>query len=176
VRDWIDAALDIMVEEGVSGVKIQRLCERLGVTKGSFYWHFDDLDAFLEEVARHWLDGDGVLPKGTKLGPAGNPDRNLLLAMQAFTEPRWRSLARAMRDWSQRDERARASMAAMDRSMVGLLEAAFEGLGFSGADSELRAKILYYVGVGFSHVGPLGGDGGADEQLEAVLNVLARQP
>jgi len=176
VQDWIDAALDIMVEEGIGGVKIHHLCERLGVTKGSFYWHFDDLDAFLDALAKHWLDGDGALPAGAKLGPDADSGRNLLLAMDALTDPRSRSLARAMRDWSQRDERARASMAAMDRSLVALLEGAFEDLGFTDAESRLRALILYYVGVGFTHVGPLGNGGRSDEQLEAVLAVLARKP
>ena len=57
VTDWITAGLELLSREGISGVKIQRLCERLNVTKGSFYWHFTDLDAFLGAMAKHWEDG-----------------------------------------------------------------------------------------------------------------------
>src|SRR5262249_49905429 len=60
VDDWIQAALDIMASEGIGGVKIQRLCEHLGVTKGSFYWHFTDLDGFLDMVAEQWRRGEGT--------------------------------------------------------------------------------------------------------------------
>ena len=57
VNDWITAGLELLADDGIGGVKIQRLCERLGVTKGSFYWHFTDLDAFLGAMAKHWEDG-----------------------------------------------------------------------------------------------------------------------
>jgi AcrR family transcriptional regulator len=174
VDDWIGAALDIMVEEGVSGVKIHRLCERLGVTKGSFYWHFTDLDTFLEEVARRWSHDGSVLPPGVKLGPRGDPYGDLMSVMQAYVHPRNRDLSRAVRDWSDRDDRARLSMAAVDQTVLQLLQGAFTELGFGPEDSALRAKVLYYVGVGFGHVGLLGDGGGAVEQVEAVLAILTR--
>ena len=52
--DWVRAALDTMVDEGIGGVKIQRLCDRLGVTKGSFYWHFADRDALVAAALAVW--------------------------------------------------------------------------------------------------------------------------
>jgi AcrR family transcriptional regulator len=52
--DWVRAALDVMVEEGIAGVKVPRLCERLGVTKGSFYWHFEDRAALIAAALDEW--------------------------------------------------------------------------------------------------------------------------
>ena len=46
VGDWIRAGYDIMAEEGLKAMTIDRLCRRLGVTKGSFYWHFTDMKAY----------------------------------------------------------------------------------------------------------------------------------
>jgi AcrR family transcriptional regulator len=43
---WIQAGFAIIAEEGMQALKIDRLCQRLGVTKGSFYWHFDDMPAY----------------------------------------------------------------------------------------------------------------------------------
>ena len=63
VDDWVAAELAIMAAaDGVGGVKIHRLCDRLGVTKGSFYWHFRDLDRVSwQAVARRGSDpGDGA--------------------------------------------------------------------------------------------------------------------
>ena len=65
-------------------------------------------------------------------------------------------------------------MAAMDRTMLQLLQQAFRDLGFEADESELRAKILYYVGVGFVHVGPLGTASAVSEQLSAVFALLTR--
>ncbi|MFA9270109.1 MAG: TetR/AcrR family transcriptional regulator, partial [Baekduiaceae bacterium] len=44
VDDWVACALEVLADEGVAGIKIPTLCKRLGVTKGSFYWHFSDLE------------------------------------------------------------------------------------------------------------------------------------
>lgn len=62
--DWVDAAFDLLVREGASGVKITRLCEELGVTKGSFYWHFDDIDALMTTIADRWCDAQNDTARG----------------------------------------------------------------------------------------------------------------
>ena len=45
VDDWIEAGYALLADEGIEALKIDRLCGRLGVTKGSFYWHFTDMAA-----------------------------------------------------------------------------------------------------------------------------------
>jgi AcrR family transcriptional regulator len=52
--DWETAALDALAEHGLSGVAIEPLARRLGVTKGSFYWHFADREALLAAALAHW--------------------------------------------------------------------------------------------------------------------------
>ena len=46
VHDWIQAGYAILAEEGHQGAEIDRLCERLAVTKAAFYWHFTDMAAY----------------------------------------------------------------------------------------------------------------------------------
>jgi AcrR family transcriptional regulator len=170
--DWVRAALDVMVEEGIGGVKIQRLCTRLGVTKGSFYWHFADLDAFLGEVARQWAEDGAQLPGS--LDGAEDPEARLLLAMKLFADPRNRNLARAMRDWAQHDERARNAIHKADEAMFEQVKAALAHRGFDDAEAEVRAKILYYSGVGYAHVGTLGRKDSAEAQLRRTWELLTQ--
>ena len=171
--DWLRAALDIMVDDGISGVKIQRLCDRLGVTKGSFYWHFADLDAFLGELARRWAE-DGARLQG-KIGLGADPGSNLLQAMRIFSDRRNRNLARAMRDWAQNDERARAAIRKSDQALFERVKEVMASLGFDDAEAEVRAKILYYAGVGFAHVGSLGKRPSAQDQQAAMWEILTRR-
>ncbi len=51
---WADAALDAIAEGGVEALAVERLARGLGVTKGSFYWHFDNRNALLEAALRRW--------------------------------------------------------------------------------------------------------------------------
>jgi len=51
---WADAALEVVSESGVAAVGVEPLARRLGVTKGSFYWHFKTRDDLLLAAAERW--------------------------------------------------------------------------------------------------------------------------
>src|SRR5690606_3393574 len=52
--DWAQAALDLVAEQGIAAVAVEPLARRLGVTKGSFYWHFPSRDALLQAALERW--------------------------------------------------------------------------------------------------------------------------
>lgn len=52
--DWIDAALDVLLNEGPDAVSVQPIARRLGATKGSFYWHFSARDELLRAALARW--------------------------------------------------------------------------------------------------------------------------
>jgi AcrR family transcriptional regulator len=53
-EDWLRAARLALLRGGVEAVRVERLARDLGVTKGSFYWHFKDRDELLEFLLREW--------------------------------------------------------------------------------------------------------------------------
>lgn len=53
-EDWLTAALNALARTGVSGVSVDPLAKELGVTRGSFYWHFQDRDALLAQALDLW--------------------------------------------------------------------------------------------------------------------------
>ena len=52
--DWLQAARLALLHGGVEAVRVEKLARNLGVTKGSFYWHFKDRDELLELLLREW--------------------------------------------------------------------------------------------------------------------------
>ena len=54
VDDWVAAGFEILAEEGTTALKIDRLCSRLAVTKGSFYWHFTDIAGYRATLIEAW--------------------------------------------------------------------------------------------------------------------------
>jgi AcrR family transcriptional regulator len=173
VEDWIAAAIAIAVDQGVAGIKINRLCERLGVTKGSFYWHFTDLDALLDAVAERYGSGRDVTRRRLLELADVDPHERLVQTLLAFIPHELGRLDSAMRAWAQTDERARAAVASSDSYIFGYLETCFRDMGFDGDAADLRAKSLYYSGIGFSVVGPLGRRG-AQRQLRELAEIFSR--
>lgn len=54
-HDWVEGAWEMLGERGIDRVRVEPLAKRLGVTKGSFYWHFKDRDELLEALLDRWF-------------------------------------------------------------------------------------------------------------------------
>jgi len=52
--DWADEALVAIARGGLSAVAVELLAAQLGVTKGSFYWHFADRAALIQAALDRW--------------------------------------------------------------------------------------------------------------------------
>src|SRR3954452_8237602 len=61
--DWEQAALETLAESGLGAVAVESLARRLGVTKGSFYWHFPTREALIKAALERWerRDEDEVM-------------------------------------------------------------------------------------------------------------------
>ena len=53
-KKWLEYALEILIKEGNTKLRIDHLVRCMGVTKGSFYWHFKDRDDFILSLVEHW--------------------------------------------------------------------------------------------------------------------------
>ena len=176
VTDWVTAGLELLAEEGISGVKIQKLCERLGVTKGSFYWHFTDLDAFLGAMAKHYEDGARIFRDQFTAMAGQDAEKTLTDSVMFSFDNHLGRMERAMRDWARIDPRAKEAIKASDRLAFAAIAESFELLGFTKEEADIRAKTLFYAGVGFGDVGPgLGDQRDPHRQLKAMMELLTRR-
>jgi AcrR family transcriptional regulator len=155
-EDWLNAGLKLLADDGLAGVKIDVLAGRLGVTKGSFYWHFDGLPAFLDALADHWCARRDADVEAFPLSAPAEPAGRLMYLMERISDRAAWNLERAIRAWAYSDPRLQAHVAALDKWAFGQVRDCFEQLGFAGIDADIRAKTLYYAGIGFVHTGSLG--------------------
>lgn len=151
VDDWTERALAIVMEEGVGAIKINRLCKDLGVTKGSFYWHFSDLDALLAAIAQRWAaETREILSSLGELQGLPPLERIRAMALRLIDDRSW-SVERALREWAKGDAVVAAVVVESDQFVFELVQDALLELGHSAQDARLRAGLLVYAGIGFAH-------------------------
>jgi AcrR family transcriptional regulator len=152
VDDWISAGYAILAEEGIKALKIDRLCERLGVTKGSFYWHFSDMAGYRSALVQSWAElRDEDRRQFEKLTTL--PPRERLSRMIAsLVSPRQWTLERAMREWARTNDTVAASVKASDRRVLSVVRQSFTDYGFDPDDADLRASAFFAAGIGFMHL------------------------
>jgi AcrR family transcriptional regulator len=157
-RQWIDAAVAHLVKANVDDIRIEELSRELGVSKGSFYWHFRNRDHLLDRVLEHWLDRATVRTSRWARGGTSAPERLLrILSLPARTPPEKRGadLELAIRSWARRDERAAEMVRKVDQKRAEFLTEVMQELGFSGEEVQRRAAIAqsFMLGDAFLKLG-----------------------
>ena len=174
VDDWIDAGLELIAEEGLRSVKIDRLCSRLGVTKGSFYWHFSDLQGYFDALAEAWAEEQRSSHASLEALRDLEPEERLASMMRHLTGPRHWILERAMREWARWDADVAGQVRASDRSIYREVRRAFLDAGLAPKEAGLRARAAFVLGVGFIHVAERAPTEAETRENEHILELLMR--
>lgn len=148
-QDWIRAAATELARGGVESVRVEPLAKDLGVSKGSFYWHFPDRDALLDAVLEGWRKrGTQAVIAAVEAASSTPQDRLRALMDEAHTTRGHEGFEVAVRAWAATDERARAAVVDVDRARVGYVTELLEAAGFPLADARRRAELLYRALLG----------------------------
>jgi AcrR family transcriptional regulator len=147
---WAAAALDALEEGGLAAVAVEPLARRLGVTKGSFYWHFKTRQELIGATVARWerLHVDGPLDR---LAAVADP-RERLLGLLAAAGGKPPSIFIRMLEGVEEPVVAAAVARAAQRR-VDFLAKAFRELGHSRGRARRQALLAYSVYVGRAHLG-----------------------
>ena len=173
-RAWIEAAIATMGLSGVDAVRVEGLARQLGVTKGSFYWHFKDREALLTAVLDEWESG-GTLAIIAAVDSVHGSARTRLLQLWNLTNV-GDGLAGelAIRDWSRRDPAVAERVARVDDQRMAYVRALFAELGVPAQEVEARAMLLYSLLLGTYFIAAKHGRRGRKRVLDDALQFLLR--
>ena len=147
-NDWLDQGLRTLAKSGFTALKAEPLAKAMGVSRGSFYWHFADVDAFHAAILQHWREvAVEQIIAGIEAAP---PDQSPIeqLLRRAFS--RRPALEGAIRSWATHDPVARAAVEAVDRRRLGYVESLLGASGLAAAVARARAQVLYWAFLGFA--------------------------
>lgn len=148
--DWLLAALEVFVAEGIDAVRITRLANDLGVTRGSFYWHFADRDDLIDALVAYW--------RGKNTQAIVNAMKNAVSVSDGIFElfetcldadlfdPR---LDLAIREWARRSDVIRAAVDEADTTRVQSITDFFARFDYPMPQAFIRARVVYFAQIGF---------------------------
>ncbi|WP_139820860.1 TetR/AcrR family transcriptional regulator [Krasilnikoviella flava] len=145
--DWVRAAARRLAADGVDAVRVEPLARELGVSKGSFYWHFSDRDALLGALLEYWREAGtaGVISQVEDEAGTDPADRLRRLARLVFAHAD-KGFDGAVRAWAAREGRARDALRAVDDVRVAYLVRLVTDAG--APDADRRAAVLYRTLLG----------------------------
>ena len=171
VDDWIAAGLKALAAQGFTALKADPLAKAMGVSRGSFYWHFADLGAFHDAVLKRWREiaAERIIADVEAEG-AGDPLASLLrTTFGARLE-----LERAVRNWAAFDPAAQVAVRAIDRRRLDYIEGLLEKRGLKTPQAQARAQILYWTFLGFALSSPSLSAARLQPLLDELLQMIGR--
>jgi AcrR family transcriptional regulator len=146
---WIEAAMRALAAGGPDAVRIEALAKVLGVSKGGFYWHFDDRRALIEETLDSWEKSGTEDVIATVDGEPGEPQTKLrrLFDLAPSAKDLF-AVELALRDWSRRDQDVAARLQRIDAHRMAYLRSLFAQFLEDEDDVEARAMLAYSLFVG----------------------------
>lgn len=167
-KNWLDAGLSALASEGQEGLRVMAIAQRLGVTKGSFYWHFKNLEDYQSALLETWEQGhtqDAIACVESMGGDAATKLRKWFIGSIAsdFT------LARAMRSWSLNHRQACEIQARVDQKRIDYLDKLLRDVGWKKDQATTLGHWAYWAWVGYS---TLEGPRITEQQADLILSVL----
>jgi AcrR family transcriptional regulator len=147
-RDWLDQGLKTLASDGFTALKAEPLAKAMGVSRGSFYWHFADIGAFHAAILKRWREVAAEQIIANLEAHKGNDNPLELLLRQAFGGRL--VLEKAVRTWATLDPVARSAVQAIDRRRLGYVESLLGAAGLSADAARARAQIIYWAFIGFA--------------------------
>jgi len=153
--DWLDAAFRAAIEGGFSSVRVLSLANTLGVSRGSFYWHFADHAELVGALIDRWYQRTIAMNQEAINIDPGDPTARILRildgAIAHSVEDREHDrFEQALRSLASTDSAVAASLERVDRARLQLLHSYyFQLVHDDEAARELAA--LFYLAVVGSH-------------------------
>lgn len=167
---WIDEGLRALAAGGPDAVRIELLARALGVTRGGFYWHFDDRRALLDDILDAWerTSIDEVIERVGGDDPRATLRR--LFGVASATDGLL-TTDLAVRDWARRDDGVAERLRRVDNRRMDYLRAVFGAFCADPDEVEVRSMLAFSLWIGNRFIAA---DHGARSRADVLDLVLRR--
>jgi AcrR family transcriptional regulator len=151
-QDWIDRGLEVLAKSGVEAVRVEPLAKLMGVTKGSFYWHFKNREDLLEAIVQDWIafQTNSIIDRVEHIDSDATSKLRYLFELAIEDDGR---VENAIRAWAMNDAKVANVLAEVDRRRLEYTRDLFLAVGFEPLEAMVRARMIYYSLVGESTLG-----------------------
>ena len=166
-EDWLNVALDVLMSDGVELVKVMVLAELLDVSRSSFYWYFKSRQHLLDALLEVWEGTNTAALVTQSQAPATTITQACCNVFRCVVNPALfnTQLDFAVRDWARKSGSVRRVLDRSDSKRHNALKAMFERFDYAPVEAEARARILYYMQIGYN-------DADLHEPMEARMRLL----
>lgn len=140
---WLKAALEVLARDGQAKLNVEKLAASLGVTKGSFYHHFQGKEDFVKRLIAYWEEEFTYRQRAALEASKAPPCERLFQIMFAVQRERLTRYDIAFRSWAAQDSAVAEAVRRVDATRFEAIKAIFAEIGFE--EEELHERTLVWL-------------------------------
>jgi AcrR family transcriptional regulator len=171
-QDFINESFELIAEAGTAdALTIDSVCLRLGVSKGSFYWHFKGRDSLIDGLVEAWSGNFHVAIHSAIEAQTADNGRTVIEEISDYwLSSNMSKLDQVMRHWAQHDERVYNAVRRADELLLDFLKDNIRSLGYGEEDAYRRARLMMAIGIAEPMLAHLPKAGTDDKELQWILD------
>ena len=138
---WLAEALEVLAEDPAH-LRVDQLAERLGVSKGSFYWHFENREDFVRALADYWKKTETQVVVDALAGIDGSPEERFRMMLRIITEHRLAKYDLAVRAWARIEPHITPIVREVDEIRMRTVRGLFAEMGFADPELSVRTRVF----------------------------------
>lgn len=140
--EWLQTALKVLSDEGVEGLKVERIARRLGISKSGFYWHFQDREDLRNQIIEYWAHEYTEVVSRNPEFLKGSPRDRLKRIMEMIVDADLTRYDLDMKAWSRTDPKIARRVRQVFRVRFDFSREIFRAMGFRGEELEIRTRMF----------------------------------
>jgi AcrR family transcriptional regulator len=150
-NDWIDLALKTLISDGVDKVRVLTMSKKLEVSRSSFYWYFTSREDLLDQLLQCWRDTNTKFIVEHANRPTKNIIRGVINVFECWVDESLFNpqLDFAIRAWARNSKTIRRVIDEADNERIDAIRRMFARHGYSPEDAFVRARVLYFMQIGY---------------------------
>lgn len=149
-ESYFETGLEVLTDLGYGGLKLAEVCNRLGVTTGSFYHYFLSWPVYTRELVTFWVQ-DRTVRLIEKIQQETAPRRRIELSIEVGLSLPHGAEA-AIRSWSTVDPHVHEVQAEVDRQRFEIMRASAMEITHDERQSHVYATWALYVLIGYEQL------------------------
>jgi AcrR family transcriptional regulator len=172
---FLSRALEVLSREGEAQLRIDALVDALGVTKGSFYWHFANRADFVRSLSEYWQQWstDYVVEEMGDL--EGDPKELLMKLDEIVVRDDLTRFDLVMRSWATHEPEVARIVEEVDSTRLDFVRRLFRQLGYRGRDLDTRTRLFVISTSFWSSIYRNEDRDLRLKRLQAVLDILTQR-
>lgn len=179
-EDWIAGATEVLIDSGIDRIRVDVLAKKIGVSRGSFYWHFQDRNDLLMRVLNTWRirATEQIIARfnAEHRDPREAIRALLTLPLRGRTAQRAARIELAIRAWARRDTLAKRAVADIDARRTRFITECFAAMGFTANEARCRAFLVYASMTADALLQPVESVEAQNERRAMVERLLVQSP